>query len=120
MYSLRKKLTKSLVINLLLLMLLLLGGLNLSIQQLLKDHVLTRLQHDADSLVSLLRQNEQLEWVLNPAHMSTIYSRVRSGHYYAVDILQQKIRSRSLFDFEVNLKPHGEGYAALLSDGWSG
>ena len=104
MYSVKKKLTRSLMINMILLMLLLLGGLSYSIQQLLKDHVLTRLQHDADSLVSLIQQDQQQQWDLNPAHMSTIYSRVRSGHYYAVDIGDQQIRSRSLFDFEPQLK----------------
>ncbi|MBC8210459.1 MAG: sensor histidine kinase [Gammaproteobacteria bacterium] len=105
MYSLKKKLTRSLVINMILLMLLLLGGLSYSIQQLLKDHVLSRLQHDADSLVSLIQQDQAQHWSLNPAHMSTIYSRVRSGHYYAINIRQQKIRSRSLFDFEVPFRP---------------
>lgn len=83
-----------------LVMLLLLVGLNITIQNLVKEHVLTRLQHDAESLISVIQQNTDGIWAVNPIHISTVYNRVRSGHYYRITTPKQTIRSRSLFDFE--------------------
>lgn len=104
MYSLKNRITRSLVFNVVVIMLLLLVGLNFMIQKLVKEHVLTRLQHDAESLISLVQPIENNSWNINPAHSSTIYNRVRSGHYYVIKTPQQIIRSRSLFDFEVDLQ----------------
>ncbi|MHC4221994.1 MAG: sensor histidine kinase, partial [Planctomycetota bacterium] len=102
-YSLKKKLTKSLVLNMVLVMSLILIGLNITIQNLVKEHVLTRLQHDAESLISILQQGVDASWEVDPTHISTVYNRVRSGHYYRVTTPHQTIRSRSLFDFEFSL-----------------
>ncbi len=102
-YSLKKKLTKSLVLNMVLVMSLLLIGLNITIQSLVKEHVLTRLQHDAESLISITQQDANASWAVDPTHISTVYNRVRSGHYYRVTTPHQTIRSRSLFDFEFSL-----------------
>ena len=104
-YSLKKKLNKSLLLNMVLVMLLLLVGLNITIQRLVKEHVLTRLQHDAESLISVIQQNTDASWVINPTHISTVYNRVRSGHYYRITTQKQTIRSRSLFDFEFSSPP---------------
>lgn len=87
----------------LLVMLLMLVILNIFIQQLVIDQVLTRLQHDAESLVSIIKQTRDKKWEVNPAHISTVYNRVRSGHYYVVTTPQQTIRSRSLFDYEISV-----------------
>jgi signal transduction histidine kinase len=89
------------VINIVLVMLLLLIGLNFMIQRLVEDHVLTRLQHDAESLISLVEPLDDTSWDINTASLSTIYNRVRSGHYYVIKTPHQTLRSRSLFDFEV-------------------
>ncbi|MBT3205693.1 MAG: sensor histidine kinase [Gammaproteobacteria bacterium] len=101
MYSLKKSLNKSLIINMILVMVVMLFTLNIFIQQLVKEQVLTRLQHDAESLVSIIQQDSENNLSINPAQISTVYNRVRSGHYYMINTPQQIIRSRSLFDFEV-------------------
>ncbi len=101
MYSLKSKLNKSLILNMLLIMLVMLVILNIFIQRLVMEQVLTRLQHDAESLVSIIGQTVNQQWEVNPAHISTVYNRVRSGHYYVVKTSNQIIRSRSLFDYEV-------------------
>ncbi len=67
-------------------------------QQLLQDYVLTRLQHDAESLISVLEKDTTESWRVIPGSMSTVYDRVRSGHYYQVIVDSQVITSRSLFD----------------------
>ncbi|MBT6114031.1 MAG: sensor histidine kinase [Candidatus Marinimicrobia bacterium] len=84
-----------------LVMVVMLFTLNIFIQQLVKEQVLTRLQHDAESLVSIIQQDSENNLSINPAQISTVYNRVRSGHYYMINTPQQIIRSRSLFDFEV-------------------
>lgn len=80
-----------------------------SMQQILQDYVLTRLQHDAESLISLIQQDENRKWRINDSHMSTVYNRVSSGHYYRVSVNDQVITSRSLFDtqFPVSDSPSG-------------
>ena len=112
MYSLKKKLNKSLILNMVVVMLLLLIGLNITIQNLVKEHVLTRLQHDAESLISVIQQNADTDWVINRTHISTVYNRVRSGHYYRITTPKQTIRSRSLFDFEFSSPPINVAQAA--------
>ena len=100
MYSLKRNLTKGLIINMIVAMLLLLVGMNFTLKHLFEAHILTRLQQDAESLISLIQPTSDNNWSINPVYMSRVYSRVRSGHYYRITTAQQSIRSRSLFDFE--------------------
>ncbi len=83
-------------------MLLVMSGLLIimyfSMQQILQDYVLTRLQHDAESLISVVQQDENGRWQLEASQMSTVYNRVKSGHYYRISVNDQIITSRSLFD----------------------
>jgi len=109
MYSLKKSIARNLIINMVLVMSGLTIILYFSMQQILQDYVLTRLQHDAESLVSLIQQDENKKWQVNDSHMSTVYNRVSSGHYYRVSVNDQVITSRSLFDseFPVSDSPSG-------------
>jgi len=109
MYSLKKRLNKSLIINMILVMVVMLFTLNIYIQQLVTEQVLTRLQHDAESLVSIIQQDTDNNWNVNPAQISTVYNRVFSGHYYIVKTPQGIIRSRSLFDFEISIPDIANG-----------
>ncbi len=79
-------------------MITLLFVLHQGIQQLTRDFVSSRLQHDLDSIISALVQAQDGSWHLPQERMSTVYNRVHSGHYYIVIVNNQKIRSRSLFD----------------------
>jgi len=98
MYSLKKRIARNLSLNLLAVMSGLLIAMYLFAQQLLHDYILTHLQHDAESLASVIYQDPAQGWRIDPGRMSTIYNRVRSGHYYYVAIDGQVIISRSLFD----------------------
>ncbi|MCP4391140.1 MAG: sensor histidine kinase [Gammaproteobacteria bacterium] len=100
MYSLKKKITRNLTLNLLTVMIGLLIAFYFFTQQLLHDYILTHLQHDAESLASVIYQDETQQWKVDPGRMSTVYKRVRSGYYYYVEIDQHVIISRSLFDAE--------------------
>jgi len=98
MYSLKKRLTRNLSLNLLVVMISLLIAIYYFTQQLLYDYISTHLQHDAESLASVIYRDETQRWKIDPGRMSAIYNRVRSGHYYYVAVGEQVIRSRSLFD----------------------
>ena len=77
--------------------------LYLGIQRLTQDFVVSRLQHDADSIIAALYKQETGLWQIPQEKMSTVYNRVQSGHYYQVLASEQIIRSRSLFDIEIKL-----------------
>ncbi len=98
MYSLKSRITRNLTINMVVVMSALLITMYFFMQQLLQDYVLTRLQHDAESLISALEKDPDRGWSINPDRMSSLYQRVKSGHYYRVQIGDRVILSRSLFD----------------------
>ena len=102
MYSLKSKITRNLTINMIIVMSLLLIIMYFFMQQLLQDYVLTRLEHDAESLISAVEQDPSQRWQVMPGRMSAVYDRVRSGHYYQVSVDGQNIVSRSLFDTDIS------------------
>jgi signal transduction histidine kinase len=116
MYSLRKKIARNLTLNLLLVMVGLLLAMYFFAQHLLHDYMLTHLQHDAESLASVIHKDRAQGWKIDSGRMSTVYSRVRSGHYYYVRVDRQAIVSRSLFDAEFPgvdaNRPSGSDYLA--------
>lgn len=103
MYSLKGYLTRNLLITLTFTMVLLLYFLYQGIQILTQDFVASRLQHDADSLISALEQHPDTTWSLTSDRLPNVYHRVNSGHYFAIQIGTQTLRSRSLFDHEISI-----------------
>ncbi|MGI2058966.1 sensor histidine kinase [Shewanella baltica] len=103
MYSLKGYLTRNLLITLTFAMVLLLYFLYQGIQILTQDFVASRLQHDADSLISALNNHPDGTWALTTDRLPNVYHRVNSGHYFAILIGEQTLRSRSLFDHNVNM-----------------
>jgi len=98
MYSLKNRITRNLTINMIVVMSVLSIIMYFVMQQLLQDYILTRLVDDAESLISAVEQEPNQRWQVIPGRMSTVYDRVRSGHYYQVSVDGQNILSRSLFD----------------------
>ena len=99
-YSLKKRLGRNLLAYMLAVMLLLLLASNFVIRSLVNDYVASRLEHDVETLVNALRQDDQGRWFLEPERVSTVYQRVRSGHYFAVRTPDGWLHSRSLFDLD--------------------
>jgi len=102
MYSLKSKITRNLTINMIIVMSALLIIMYFFMQQLLQDYVLTRLETDAESLISAVEQDPNQRWQVMPRRMSAVYDRVRSGHYYQLSVDGQNIVSRSLFDTDIS------------------
>jgi signal transduction histidine kinase len=102
-YSLKGYLTRNLLITLTFAMMVLLYFLYQGIQVLTQDFVASRLQHDADSLISALEKSPEDTWSLTADRLPNVYHRVNSGHYFAIQIGTKTLRSRSLFDHKVSI-----------------
>jgi signal transduction histidine kinase len=113
MYSLKNKITRNLTINMIVVMSVLSIIMYFVMQQLLQDYILTRLVDDAESLISAVDQEPNQRWQVIPGRMSSVYDRVRSGHYYQVSVDGQNILSRSLFDTDfpsIGIDPDFSGH----------
>jgi len=65
-YSLKQRLGRNLLAYMLAVMILLLLASNFVIRSLVNDYVASRLEHDVETLVHALRQDEQGGWFLDP------------------------------------------------------
>jgi signal transduction histidine kinase len=61
-----------------------------------EDRVITRLQHDSESLINRLRLSPDGSIRLGRGPISPTYSNVNSGHYFQIDALGQQYLSPSL------------------------
>ena len=102
MNSLRLRLHLLLLAGLALLLVAQMFGLRLIPQALVEDYVLTRLQHDADTLYARLLLQPELPVQITPP-LGTIYDTPLSGHYFRIDAGSRIIRSRSLWDVDLPL-----------------
>jgi len=105
MKSLRRRLQLGLGISILLFTLafLVLGGY--AVRQLGESYVLTRIEHDAESLLAAIGVNRRGMLVVRPGRVASVYRQPYSGHYYVFAFGDNKPEtSRSLWDFQIDLK----------------
>lgn len=69
-----------------------------SIRRIAESYALTRLEHDADTLLAGLRFDADGTPHLDPARVGLIYQQPFSGHYFRIAARHGVIRSRSLWD----------------------
>ncbi len=71
-------------------------------QNLTRNYVLSRLEHDAESFIAALELGPDDTLILNEGRIPDIYRRAFSGHYYQITLPEEnRIRSRSLWDIEL-------------------
>lgn len=104
MGSLRRQLSKSNIIAVLVAMIAFLWLTNYGVNKLASEYILSRLQHDAESIVAALEQDEKGTWHLDENRVGAVYGRVHSGHYYHVSSRNMELPSRSLWDHTVTPK----------------
>lgn len=105
MNSIARKLQFSLSLSILLLMLLLGWLLFVIVQQLTDSFISTRLQHDAESILSSLVIDNEGKIVIKTTQDSGIYNHPFSGHYYLVFTQDQPVlHSRSLWDSTIDIE----------------
>lgn len=85
------------------------GGIALAVSQfpryLTEEYVLTRLEHDGDSLKNRLIFTAGHAPEISAGPVAPIYEHLNSGHYYAVKNEQGVLRSKSLGDFQLEFSP---------------
>lgn len=98
--SIRAQLSRSLFLALCFTMGALLLVIHWGVGQLTHAYIQSRLQHDAESIISALDIDPQdQQWKLNSDRLSRIYERAFSGHYFVIKGESLEIRSRSLWDY---------------------
>lgn len=103
--SLQRRIRRSLLITLICVMVALLLLVNQAVKGLTEDYIRSRLQHDADSLLSALYLSPDGQWQIDTNRLPSFYQRVRSGHYYQVISDARRLASRSLWDTSVDINP---------------
>ncbi|MEO5371999.1 MAG: sensor histidine kinase [Magnetococcus sp. DMHC-1] len=114
-FSLQKRLTWRLALLLVAVLAMQWGVVELILGQIIREHVTSRLAHDADTLLSQLRLDPDGGAELSPARIDPIYQKPWSGHYYALRVKQVTLRSRSLWDGTLPLPTLATGTETLTS-----
>lgn len=107
MKSLQGRLHIGLGATLILFMLLLWWLTSISLSHIAEEMIESRLEHDGEALLASLQQNNDGRWQLKESQVGHIYQRVFSGHYYVITIGKERIRSRSLWDYRLEVTPSG-------------
>jgi len=97
----------------------LLVPLHLSIRYFVSDVVESRLEHDAESLISALSRSVNGDWQLDVDRLSSIYQRAQSGHYYRILSDDFTFDSRSLWDIQPDISEVAVGDIMTNSLEWS-
>ena len=109
MGSLRNRLGAGLLISLVAVFGLLWVLVSGSIRYLAEDYTASRLEHDAQTLLGALTIAEDGTTELDQSRLGAIYLRPFSGHYFTILIDGQTIRSRSLWDQSLTVRPAAPG-----------
>jgi len=115
MISIQRRLGASLALIMIGVFLILGIGMSLSFRTLMEGYMLSRLEHDAESLLgALLLQPGIADIDLRAGRMNPVYQRPFSGHYYVISIDGRTWRSRSLWDQTLALPAVAVGETARL------
>ncbi|MAQ99637.1 MAG: histidine kinase [Oceanospirillaceae bacterium] len=100
-FSIQQTLRRQWLLSLLAITLPLMWLADLGVRQISTQYVVSRLQHDSETLIAALQRNpESGVWQLPASLNSGLYERVYSGHYYAISRAGQVLlSSRSLWDY---------------------
>ncbi|SFG61723.1 sensor histidine kinase [Neptunomonas qingdaonensis] len=102
--SIRAQLSRSLFFALCFTMGALLLVIHWGVGQLTHGYIQSRLQHDAESIISALDKDPQDgQWKLNSDRLGRVYERAFSGHYFVIKGENLNIRSRSLWDYPLEV-----------------
>jgi signal transduction histidine kinase len=110
--SLQRRLNLGLSLTLGLLLLLLWAVAAGLTQRLATELIVARLAHDAEGLLLALHPSPEGAWQLDPAGLPPIYRQPLSGHYYLIHTPRGALRSRSLWDAELEVAPLSLGEQA--------
>jgi len=110
MHSLQTRLGSGLFISLTIAFLSLWLAISATIRYLAEDYIQTRLQLDSETILGSLTFDQENLATVDKSKLNIIYRRPFSGHYYKILTGSQEIRSRSLWDqnLDIHTVPSGE------------
>lgn len=114
MISLKRHLSWGLVISLIVLLTLQWAIVTYAINKLTENQLVERLQREGESLLAGAEFNAAGQLLLDAKHISAVYQRPFSGHYYVLFSGMQRYTSRSLWDTDLPIKSLNTGEHAKL------
>lgn len=114
MTSLKTRLSSSLVISLLILLICQFLIVSYAISRLVEVQLVDRLQHESETLLSAINLNATNQVELDTQRIGAIYQRPFSGRYFIIQTEQQQIISRSLWDYNLNVDAINAGQEKTL------
>lgn len=109
MISLKRHLSWGLIISLVALLTLQWAIVTYAINKLTEDQLVERLQREGESLLAGTEFDAAGQLRLDSKHVSAVYQRPFSGHYYVIFSGNQRQTSRSLWDADLPIKPLNTG-----------
>lgn len=109
MRSLQSKLSNGLILSLIIVFTGLWLLISISIQTLAEEYIASRLRHDAEMLLSTVQITEDGHLTLDESVIDLVYSKPFSGHYYLITSEKHILRSRSLWDQQLQAASVGAG-----------
>lgn len=113
MRSLQARLAVGLVVTVLVLFTAQWLVVNISLRNLTEEYFASRLTHDAEGLLAGIVFDNNHHPVVDMERTNPIYERVFSGHYYEVMSEGFVVRSHSLLDYVLKIKPVPAGHYTL-------
>ena len=98
MKSLLSRLSLGLGLSLVALFILQWWGVNVVVKTVTENYVVSRLEHDAETLLSAIETDAAGGLHLNAKRIDAIYEMPFSGHYFLINSADWQSRSRSLWD----------------------
>ena len=102
MRSIQSKLSTGLLLSLIIAFSALWLLVSFNLQFLAEDYIASRLKHDAETLLSLISFDSNDNLTVDVTRIGAIYNQPFSGHYYIIGTDTESVRSRSLWDKELN------------------
>lgn len=114
MKSIQARLNSGLALSLIAVFVIIGIGVSFSFRMLAENYILSRLEHDAESLLTalVLRPGEHPVG-LRGDRLNPVYQRAFSGHYYRIEVNGAVLRSRSLWDQDLAVSPAAAGFSAV-------
>ncbi len=109
MQSIEKKLSTGLLLSLIVAFSVLWIVVSISVQFMAKEYIASRLEHDAEMLLNTISFDDNGVLTVDNTHIDLIYNQPFSGHYYVIESGGQSVRSRSLWDYKLNVSPADTG-----------
>lgn len=115
MTSIQTRLNSGLALSLIVVFVILGVGVSFSFRMLAENYILSRLEHDAESLLTALVLRPRENPIgLRGDRLNPVYQRVFSGHYYRIEVNGAVLRSRSLWDQDLTVPPVTSGSSKSL------